>query len=162
MTSRRARRLPNPDTSRLVQYFAQAYIDVEFDLSNATPVAPFKTNSDTTGDLTRDYKYDGRRSAALEFWQAYVLGAFQPHESEDGDPDSESATVGQVDRIGSSGSGAHIFLEPIRDFGAVEFETVVHEVGHLMGCEHTDLGMMAQSANNEHSTRSSVATQNRP
>ncbi|MGZ5443640.1 MAG: CARDB domain-containing protein [Thermoanaerobaculia bacterium] len=142
--------LPNANVSRLNEYFRQAFVEVIFDLPNYS-VAAFVSNSDTNGNLANEYAYDNQRAASRELWQAYILGAFQPHEGSDGDPDSEGAVVGQVDNLGSSGSGAHIFLEPLSDFGSLEFETVVHEAGHLMGGEHGDFGMMAQSANNEHS-----------
>ncbi|HYC63036.1 MAG TPA: chitobiase/beta-hexosaminidase C-terminal domain-containing protein [Thermoanaerobaculia bacterium] len=147
--------LLDPATKRLSDYFRQAYVEVTSDLSNPNPIAPFKPNSDTSlfGNYPSDYKYDSRRAASFDFWQVYVLAAFQPYETADGDPNSERVTLGIVDDLGRSGSGAHIFQEPMRESGEAEYETVVHEVGHLFGCEHSDLGIMEQTGEPKHSTK---------
>jgi hypothetical protein len=146
--------LMDPAVLRLAEYFGQAYVGVAFDLSNPNPITPFKTNSDTdSGGYRSDYRYDSRRKASFDFWQVYVLAAFQAYETQDGDPNSEGHVLGIADWIGSDGAGAHIFQESMGETGEHEYETVVHEVGHLFGCEHADLGIMAQSSKAEHSTK---------
>ena len=77
----------------------------------------------------------------------YLLSTWQNEKTEDGDANSESMTVGQVDAIG--GFGAIINLETLRDnykslgwtlAHGKDFEalTVVHELGHCFTLVHPD------------------------
>lgn len=154
--------IPAPNTSRLAGELARAFIEVRFDLDNPNQAPPFVVNirGPAAGDLVRNYQYDNRALRNRhDFWTVYVLGAFQAEATEDGDPDlgttlpntETGLTGGIVDEIG--GAGAHIFLEALDDAfpprrpatradGQGEADVVLHEVAHLLGAEHDDLGLM--------------------
>lgn len=156
----------NPDTTDLARAFLPAYVVPLFDLTNLNLYAPFKANLavDDTSTKQSMYAFDNIATEAdSSFWTVYLLGAFQHvtyfYDSGtgisggDADPNSEGATLGEVDDI--NGQGAMIFLEDLREIVvtpyASEAYTVSHEVGHLFNGIHQDLGLMTQT-----STRTNV------
>lgn len=99
-----------------------------------------------------------------EFWTIYLYGGYQGDTGEDSDPDDQNGdgvphgcfdgTYGISDDIGPSGFGAIIFMENARpkefpddylDRPVSRAWTAAHEVGHLMGGDHPEMGLMARS-----------------
>jgi hypothetical protein len=143
----------SPDTS-LIQdsddwtknVFAPAYVRPTYGIigDNNSAVA-FVLNLE--GDLTAAYDFDQvATEASTTFWTVYLLGAYQPGEGEDADPDTEEVTVGEADRI--NGEGASVFNEALRE-GAdrrVDHAAVTaHEIGHLFWGIHWHGELMAPS-----------------
>ena len=142
-----------PDCSDLARAFAPAYVEPQLDLPNPTPIVPFVLNMPySVPDATpyrSAFRFDNIATEADQnFWTVYVLGAFQPVQRKDCDPDDiEDAWYGLVDAI--NGQGAAIFFEVLRDYPPDSFSleryTVTHEVGHLFNGRHVDDGVMSNT-----------------
>lgn len=134
--------------------FARAYVRPKYDLVGNDEFVPFVLNTPGPGgaaELIDTYRFDNRASEAdPEFWTVYLLGAYQYITDEDNDPDGEGATLGIVDDIGPNGVGASVFKEVVRPEETTSFipgvsndaVTSAHEIGHLLGGEHGDGGLM--------------------
>ena len=94
---------------------------------------------------------------SAEFWVVHLLAAWQGKVDKDMDPDTVApgepepeAVYGEA--LDSDNTGA-IYIETIREAEIIvplprihEEHTVVHEIGHQGGGEHTDGGIMADGA----------------
>jgi hypothetical protein len=136
-----------PDTGYLATVFAPAYI-----VPDLSAVAQYnqtiafdaeqKWNMSYGNFQTYGTQYCGSRALGRQlFWCAYVLGAFQPAASEDGDPVQENFAMGYTHADMNNPLGAVVFRETYRDFAdwmtnvkgwsPKPFSWVVaHEMGH--------------------------------
>lgn len=138
--------------------FARAYIVPDFKTLNTATLnpnnrPPFVLNSKSYADvdLLSCYSFENIATEASEdFWTVYILGAFQGVPWEDGDPDGEQMISGIID---SKKIGAHIYLEgSVEKSGGLykeatvkgigEQDVVVHELSHLFGTRHEDMGLL--------------------
>jgi hypothetical protein len=129
--------------------FARAYIQPKHILSHDG--APFLLNSytDSLFLLPATYGPQSIYSTARvsDYWAVYILGAYQTAPQADNDPKKEFTTLGIVDALG--GIGANVFNEVISqhestvDASHSRYITAVHEIGHLLGLPHEDLGIMS-------------------
>ncbi len=148
-----------PDTSLLQNAFAPAYVLPVFDVGDNNDFVPFVLNTDTRNppaSIINTYDFDTVATEAdVNFWTVYLLGAYQGWTDQDHDPATDDRVYGIVDAI--NGQGASVFNEVIRPpEGRSTTEvnnaaTTAHEIGHLFNGQHTDGGLMEQSA-----TRSSI------
>ena len=159
--------IPDLDFTNLDRYNQLNYVMFDLTTLEATntrknpPFVP-STLSDEGEYLVKNYRFDHIDEEANEnAWTVYVLAAFQGTHAEDGDPDGENCLCGIVDKV--NGIGAYIFIEGLNDMsgflnngvrlpthaqGAGERDTIAHEIGHLLGAEHGDTGIMDQQSRN--------------
>jgi hypothetical protein len=132
--------------------FGPAYICPEFNLLGNDDFVQFKLNlASETGQAVRALwtnSFDNRDSEANpDFWTVYLLSGYQGTEEKDNDPNGESTEImlGISDLV----EGGVIFLETIRESSGgpncTPAAIVVHELGHLMGADHADPGVMGGS-----------------
>ncbi|MBW3539251.1 MAG: cadherin-like domain-containing protein [Planctomycetes bacterium] len=146
--------VPDPDTGMVAGAFAAAFIEVLVGSNFDHGGLPFDYH--LSGDITMKQRGQANRGLGVSqfYWSAYVEGAYEPHPSEDADPNTENYSVGAtVPPIGEP-QYSFIFLETIRDVSddvhpawnrvAREQQTVVHEIGHQFGLLHEDGELMAQ------------------
>jgi len=141
-----------PDTSLVATAFAPAYIVPKYDLQNNSNVT-FVLNTDITNN-NGAYVYDQTFNAGNDpsYWMIYTLSEYQGPTDSDNDPNDEGVVFGIANGIGLGAYGMGVFKESLRDFQAntnhnancSEPATVAHEVGHIMGGQHPDGGLMAQ------------------
>ncbi len=137
--------VPPPNTGLLADAFRPAHVQVvlgtPFDRNNV----PFDYHLSDA-----DYLLQGVARGIPEpdsgiFWSAYVLGAYEPETTRDGDgADAENPMVGATYR--HENEFTYIFQEVIRDVTTdehpdwdrdlVEMRVVVHEVGHQFELDH--------------------------
>jgi len=161
--------LGSPDLSMMVARYQAAYIlpVQDADASAVGGLATFLRNvdfSDNNGRLLWDQALSPTRNLPVStsgFWTTLVVSAWQAEEAEDADPDAEDQTGNGV----TKGIGTHkaflgntpttgfasaytgmcaVFKAVFGETSFVDFEryTVVHEVGHTFGLDHSDLGAM--------------------
>jgi hypothetical protein len=132
--------VPMPNTDTLGTALSRAFIQTLYDVGDHDTNVPFILNLGTDDDsLVAAQRWNSAADCSANYWTGYVLGAFQPDTSEDGDPDSEDGLEGIVPADGRG--GAVIFTETTWDDArwfnvdrtVYEQDTVVHEVGHLFG-----------------------------
>lgn len=142
--------------------FAKAYIRPIYDLSAYNSTVPFVANpklnfdSDRPGwrGLLDTYDFGQSETGESEkFWTVYLLGAYQADILNDCDTTEEyvePCVSGQVDDIG--GVGASIFYESWREAAKIDpnykltaSKVTAHELGHLLGGKHKDLGLMGST-----------------
>jgi hypothetical protein len=129
--------------------FGPAYVCPVFDLAGNEDLVPFFLNIASTSatDLRAVYNFDNLATEAdPHFWTVYLLAGYQYVENEDDDPNSEFGTLGATDTI----RGGVVFVETIREKSAegpncTVAAVVVHELGHLMGADDPDGGVMANT-----------------
>lgn len=150
---------------------ALAYIRPSYTVVGSHSEVPFAAYADEAAisAIYEQYFFNRDTEARTDFWTIYLLGVYQYTEDNDGDPDLDlfffPSTYGYADLIGSS-----IFLELNRGREYSRFDgenpnipkwhlrpvgpkyTIAHEVGHMLGGEHTDssggvdnAGLMEQS-----------------
>ncbi|MHC4214503.1 MAG: hypothetical protein ACYSWP_14150 [Planctomycetota bacterium] len=145
--------LPEPSSATIISsmngYYDDAYIKAEEQTVN--PIDSFSWDRQTEIQLaTPDFPGSSTYWTASVGWayeekdkQGYICSDNCPnHTSWDGDydPDYEGepglcgATLGVADAI--PGEKCMIYLENIRELGAVTAKTVSHEIGHLFGLKH--------------------------
>ncbi|HUE72066.1 MAG TPA: hypothetical protein VMP01_14360 [Pirellulaceae bacterium] len=148
-----------PDVELFASRFRPACIEIDPDNEdldasgeevNQLGGVPFKLNTDTDGLEIEGLHSEFRQSETeSDFWVAYLVGAFQPVETEDNDSDSESATKG----VTSPWVGVSVlFRETMRDERVEEPAsypnniaeddlwriTALHETGHQFGLGHDE------------------------
>ena len=145
---------------------AAAYIRPKYDIGDNNDATDFFVNvsADTVPAVRDLYDFDQVATEAdPSFWTLYLLSAYQHVAIEDGDPDDDDgdgtvndATVGISDRIPDAngvrrGHGAVVFFEASSfDECFAHFTinycdistTKLHEIGHQLGAEHGDGGVM--------------------
>jgi hypothetical protein len=159
---------------------APAYIKPVYDAIDTRDDNTFHLNLENSQQTTIRAFFDKWDSSATntdrKYWSAYILGAYQPEESADGDG-LGSNTYALVDCVSGNttngcdgeGSGTLIFLEMNRKRELQAFSTlktnpqslqvtVAHEIGHLLGCNHGELGIMGNSLGREISSNKFTAT----
>jgi hypothetical protein len=133
--------------------------------ANLPPLNPNNINSQRDNVRSFFDKWDSSATNAdRKYWSAYVLGAYQPEKNEDADGGLGSATYGIVDQVTNNnetddieGSGTLIFLEMNRSKEQSGFSLnkinrkslqvlIAHEIGHLLGCNHGELGIMGDTS----------------
>jgi hypothetical protein len=148
---------------------APAYIKPVYDAVDTRDDNVFHTNLPATDPNNINSSRDNIRSffdkwdsfgtnTDRKYWSVYILGAYQPEITEDGDGE-DGVVLGIVDEItdnnnSKEGSGALLFLEPIRQFPLFSTNRtdpsstqviLAHELGHLFGCVHGELEIMGTS-----------------
>ncbi|WP_287129901.1 hypothetical protein [Candidatus Cyanaurora vandensis] len=144
--------------SASVNVFAPAYVVPTYDWGTTGNDIPFVLNSPATLDGQRSiYRFDQAATKAdPDFWTVYLLGCYQisdSNEFSDGDPNELAPGLG-IDIAGGladgvlngvPGDGACVFTDTLRESVSPNSAvTAAHEVGHLLGGEHIDDGLMAQ------------------
>ncbi len=165
------RLLSNSDSFAL-NVLAPAYIRPVYDILNPRDNNTFVLNQpnglcpQTVRSLFGDMD-SADTNTDREYWSVYVLGAYQGKSIEDGDGSFDDGILyGRADWVNgilpiskcpdSEGSGVAIFLEPHRLVETVGYSstpsnpksmaaTIVHEIGHLLNCEHGEGEIMGNS-----------------
>ncbi|HEV2851348.1 MAG TPA: hypothetical protein VHC97_00940 [Thermoanaerobaculia bacterium] len=129
--------------------FAPAYVKPTYDLSNPNPKVPFLLNYPGTRRNPVGIAYNGfdnrGTSPDIDFWTAYLLGAYQGTIDEDGDGGDASTVWGYGDTTGAS-----IFLEVGRPWEEQKYAdkaafvnqaaTTAHELGHWFNAPDCNKG----------------------
>jgi hypothetical protein len=147
--------VPGPDLSLLadsddpsLNIYAPACVRPIHDLSGDS-ARPFVLNVERG-----DSPYAGQMDVAIpDYWMVYLLGGYQGPEDESNDPrwrpESDPERESPLQGISTLGEGATMYLETIRDWGETPTDngatTTVHEIGHLLGAQHGDRGIMGNS-----------------
>jgi hypothetical protein len=146
----------SPLTSQVADRFKPAYIQpisVAGGALNPNPLVPFKLNAAVDArPITRNE--DMRDEPG--FWVQRLVFAYQPADTQDRDPNSESAVMGLTS---DSRRRSAVYIEVIRDYLAeagkltpanlaVSIDAVTaHEMGHTPRADHPDGGIMQQYSN---------------
>ncbi len=140
--------VPMPDTSDLERVFNPAYVLPVFDVGDNNDNVNFKLNVKAT-EFQSTLDCDSKPYNVNTFWIGYVLGGYQYLSVKDYDPDGETATGGVTD---ITYGGCIIFKETLQDTNT-SFEPIAvdHEIGHLLGGEHTDGALMGPEGDTEFS-----------
>jgi len=140
--------VPMPDTSDLERVFNPAYVLPVFDVGDNNDNVEFKLNVKAT-EFQSTLDWDSKPYNVNTFWIGYVLGGYQYLSVKDYDPDGETATGGVTD---ITYGGCIIFKETLQDTNpSFELIAVDHEIGHLLGGEHTDGALMRPEGDTEFS-----------
>lgn len=140
--------VPMPDTSDLERVFKPAYVLPVFDVGDSNDNVEFKLNVKAT-EFQSTLDWDSKPYNVNTFWIGYVLGGYQYLSVKDYDPDGETATGGVTD---ITYGGCIIFKETLQDTNpSFELIAVDHEIGHLLGGEHTDGALMGPEGDTEFS-----------
>jgi hypothetical protein len=144
--------VPNPDISEVQAAFEQAFITALMvdPAENPNPTVSFRQHLESGADAAEIIRRDTAGQNSTAYWIAYLLAAFQGPKNRDNDfddevtvvepgtPPKESAIMGVTPLpLGI----AIVYMETNRDVareGGVnvaltEQDTVVHELGHLVG-----------------------------
>ena len=141
----------DPDTSTVAAKLQPAYVTPVVDATTDSIIS-FDRNINSTSEFTAVTDSDRQyllSKVCDSFISVHLVGAFQPGADVDNDPsisgNDESEVYGEALE---SNMGILIYFETLRDAlaagaGAEELVTVVHELGHCLGPDHGDGGIMA-------------------
>jgi len=140
--------------------FPAACIEADFttlDRYDSVNIVPFELNIENEYPTLSSFR--GTQGGNL-FWVVDIFGVYQYTADDSNDPDGSSITRGtsapywDAPTPNAALGGVGIFIEGIRDFttnnpvGAADTtptrlqRTTLHEIGHVMGGEHGDHGLM--------------------
>lgn len=133
--------VPEPDTSLLEVALRPGYVTPVYDIGDKNSNVPWVANLDyfDSKKVEQAFDFDAIASESDSmFWTIYILGAYQPSEEDDRDPDSE--TDFSIVGVAVPYRGVAIFMEMFNEFVPLPTESVAavtaHEVAHLFGAEH--------------------------
>lgn len=95
--------------------FAPAYVIPKYDLTGSLEDVPFQLNIDQLASTTiynNPNYFDNRGTeTSVDFWTAYLLGAYQAKIDEDSDPDEWGAVYGRAENADGTAQGVAVFME---------------------------------------------------
>ena len=109
--------MPMPDTSRLDEALAKAYVVPVYDVPGSDDNVPFVLNNQA-GQENSVKRRDSKAMNRPSFWVVYLLGAFQGSVAQDNDPspNSDNQELGPVLGVANKTyGGALIYMETIVD-----------------------------------------------
>ena len=136
--------------------FADAFIE-----PIKAPAQYIQTNIPFHRNISENYYFDWQPTVsahrdlttAADMWTAYCLCAWQGDTSADHDPDTEEFELGLTDFGFLPDNQSAIYIETIREAEENpntprinEQHTIVHEIGHQGGAQHSDKGIMTEGA----------------
>lgn len=144
--------VPNPDVSEVQAAFEKAFVTVLMvdPSENPNPSVDFRQHLETGADVAGIKRQDTAGQNSTAYWVAYLLAAFQGPKNRDNDFDDEKTVVEEGKPPEESPimgwapldqGVAIIFMETDHDVAREsglnialnEQDTVVHELGHLVG-----------------------------
>jgi len=138
--------VPMPDTSTLAAAMKVADVAVDLNYGKSQDNLPFIRNlSETQKDQPMmAQNWDSKADNNANFWVTYIMGAYQPFQVQDGDPNNGGVGDGEEGKAvlgySSPDTGvSFIYEETLRDsaitrknLATLEQNAVVHEVGHAV------------------------------
>lgn len=144
--------IPLPSRDHIETAFKPAYITPAYTISNPTPkCSKFILNMPGESEEQKShYCFDNvaYSSTYEDYWVVYVLAAYQPRLSQDGDPNDEISDnlvgmiMGSTDfsELTGDSQGFTVFMECLREAEALGYDPKLvpaHELGHVFAGDRT-------------------------